>query len=319
MRHKMKNAIGWTMVATIFFIAVFIALLSSTCAVNKHGFSISDEDSFVMAIKHSMENKQVCAYDVIDDFSLHVGALPADADFYGTLDGHGHTITIVHDADHDRGAILAKPIFKTIKKDATVKRLNLIIDEVSVGSNTSENVSALATNNEGTIENCSLNVGDIFIGGNCKNASALVNFNTNQISNIIVTVRAVTYDATMVGWYSRFGAVASVNYAQVKNVFADITFSQNGEGPLKQPLFDYENRNALVGYVFGAMSNSAEQSNLKMGNIYVFCDFYTSRVVDNEIVTPTEYSAITPSFLGEEWICWKLERNGEFPALRIDN
>lgn len=307
MKYVLRRTIFKLLIVIFIAAGVFAVFFAGAQIFAKRSFTVEDEVGFIKAMRHSAEQKKNVEYSVVKSFELSADALPDGLDFYGTLDGNGHTITV-------KGDTLKKPIFNALKKGSAVKRLN-VVAKSTVGSD-GENIAVLATQNEGTVENCALTVDRIYIGTNCKNAAGLVTFNTNTISNVLIDVKSVDYDVTLVNWQCRFGSVAAVNYAQVKNVFADVSFEKHAE-QLKQPLFDNEKPNGFIGYVFGAMPENDGSGNIS--DVYFFNGDYVCRSVDEAVITLKNYKDINSDLLGKKWSAdvWRLSKDGEFPELRV--
>lgn len=327
---KVRNIIA---LVFVLLLALTIVLLIVLLNQSDKKFSITTSEQFIQAMKHSADIKKRKEYTLDTDIAVNANALPKTAlDFYGILNGNGHTLTI----SANKKSTLPKPLFKTIKEDAAINMLNIVVDsKVTVGSESGKSdVAVLANVNSGVISDCTLTVDAILIGKECSNAAALVNFNYKEIKNVCVTVLKMQETKKNESWSCRFGAVSTVNYASVKDVFVDVSFD-NGAGE-RLSVFDSAIDNRYVGYVVGGFeaAETTEKTETTAAtsvfqNIIIITKKdesetfrYWTKAADSKVNAPyyerrayRDMSTIWNSIQGR-WQNWELKSNDSLPVLK---
>lgn len=221
-------------------------------------WKIDDGKEFMLAINNSASIQKTAKYSIIKNFELKIGDIKAHGgvNFYGELDGNGHTITIIPD---DTNSSLENPIFGVIMKEASISSLNIIIDNykqkniLKVGSDSTKSIAVLAEQNNGTIDTCSISVKDFYIGRFCEIAAVCVCKNLGEISNVALLAK-ITYSDSIFPWKCFMGGLVAQNFGSVEKVLADIEFTIKDEkGAL--PLLARDGKNEYIGYILGSFNS----------------------------------------------------------------
>ena len=175
--------------------------------------------------------------------------------FAGTFDGGGKTIT---------GLTINQPstnnvgLFASIEDVGTVKNLKLDDVDITVGSN----VGAIAGENMGIIENCSVsgNVeGNGYVGGitgknkgtitACHSSATVEGINVGGIagqSNVSITACYSTGSVTAKGYNSYAGGVVGQNNVRANLTACYATSNVNGDGEYVGGVVGYNNAQGIV-------------------------------------------------------------------------
>lgn len=225
----------------------------------KYDFKIDSQEKLIAAINHSADARREYDYVLTQSFDVDISALPAGKSFYGHLNGNGNTITIKSEGESPMNA----PLFDKIQEGASIESLSVKLDAVLGDDKNATDIALFANENFGKIKDCFISVGNIFIGAKCRNAAVLTNNNFGEINSVCVNINGVESTQLMNNWQCDFGAIATTNYAVVKNAFINVSFKNID-------IFNAAFNNQNVGYVFGRIGNNVKATD--MDRIFLFGD-----------------------------------------------
>lgn len=238
--------------------------------------------------------------------------------FFGSMDGHGHTITI--DAE------MTAPLFEQITQGSSIKQLSFVNAHV-VGSQTrGGGIAVVARVNNGTLENILLKNIEVTI----NNANAAAGLVTYNFGNIIRCVAQVNFNIdekfiTSGGkidniWLCRIGTIAANNGegGRVDGAFVSATFTDKFAVLSMHQYNTNGDRNLLIGYVLGAW----KETNL-VKDLFVVDGVYTSIAYDFVELGASGISLInSKSIIKSNYISWgnngwNFSELGGLPTLAI--
>ena len=182
--------------------ASYLGVMSEGCLVKVEGlwYEITDEASFVEAIATNLSyrlTQDLVLTDKFIDTTSTYGGSNITSDFYGTLDGQGHTVTFNIDTT---GQSYFNGAFRFIY--GAVKNTNFVVNMKSPVNNSGTARGVLAYRVYGTVEGCIVNVQVTKTAGDYGYWSVFGELGENAVINNVV-VKAVSS-------YMAGGAIAKV-------------------------------------------------------------------------------------------------------------
>lgn len=242
----------------------------------------------------------------------------AGAWFYGNLDGQGHSIRFINDAE------INKPLFDFITNESRIE--NLCIESAVINTDkVIESAAVLAVTNEGTLSNVyikKLTVKGEYIGENNISVAGIAVYNFGAIThcavqaNLIVPDRSPN-DVTFVSdngkkvqavWSCRFGAisVSNSNGGKIIGAIVAVDFRDDFAVLSIAPYNDRQDRNLLIGYAVCSWNNSSDDA---ISGVYVLESKFISLVCDNTILDTFSGTTEIQSLINNEWTGWAYNKN----------
>ncbi len=238
--------------------------------------------------------------------------------FYGNLDGQGHAIRFINNAE------ISKPLFDFITEGSRIE--NLRIESAVINTdNITESAAVLAITNEGYLSNVyikNLTVKGDYIGENNISVAGIAVYNFGVITHCAIQADLIIpdkspNDVTFISnngkkiqavWSSRFGAIAvsNSNGGEIISAIVAVDFRDDFAVLAIAPYNDRQDKNLLIGYAVSSWSNSSDSA---IRDVYVLKDEYISLVCDKTLLQRFSSTTDIQLLVNNEWPGWAYNPN----------